>query len=478
MSKAGQLMIALICGMERDHPIVRNLMADTKVMASDLLAGLKIDGQDLFEAIDGRHSFFEYPEIWNHMAEVMEVIHKSGGKIEAQSFTEAIVNGKSALDFAIEKDAVKILFQPEIWKGHQGEMERVWFRVPSGKRSTDFFLQLRRDMAKAENRVIREDRLEAMGITQHELRSAVREGNYDIVRKKLTKHGDYLHASDIMLLDAVGDCMVDTAAACRNFGRLHDELARNGECLTVENLLFSSHGRRSPLEMAISENQLDKFFTPVIWRNRLDDMMKLLEHVPESKRKDLNIDDVIHQLEEEIYASRIQIAPGLSKGTLTEIMNDAAAAPVRGLGLKKIWDEMPAIRKILKQNSESITVSDLHLPCGREGETAMVAAARFGKFDLVIDMLVEQNAPLTVADLCGKGKSGKSLLDILIQEKQLHTVMKPELWVDRRDEFKTVWAALPDKSQEEIGYKDFVSQMNFIALRRKFGSGHGTSPAP
>jgi hypothetical protein len=463
--------------MDHNHPIVKNLMSDMKEIVPDLIKGPKIESADLFDAIGGRHSFFEHADIWEHLGEIITAIKKNGGKIDGKDFTKVVINTKSPLDFAIEKGTESRIFTPEIWEGQQAEMERAWFRVPRDKRDADFFMQLRRDIAAAEGRELREDVLDSMGISVQMVRNAIRDGEYESLQKKLAKHNDYLRACDVILLDTYGDHTLDSSASWRNFGKLQAELAAHGEFMTVDDFLMKHHDRKSPLEWALSESALKQIFTVQMWRDRLSDMMTLLEHVPSDRRGSLNIDEVVREIQEESYGKRIPFGPELRKGMLTNVMNDAAGTetPIRGLGLKKTWDLIAMVRDTLKKNGEAITLEDLRLTSGNRNETVMAAAARFGRFDAVLDILTERGETLSVADLCRKSKNEESILDLLVRQKKLGTILKPELWVDRREEFKVLWSELPDQAQEDIGYQDFISQMNFIALRRRFG---GQSPAP
>ncbi|HEY8191164.1 MAG TPA: hypothetical protein VIG74_01975, partial [Alphaproteobacteria bacterium] len=427
MSKAGQLTIAFICGMDRDHPIVKNLMSDTQEIGRELFAGVKITKKDLFDTIGARHSFLEYAETWEHLDEIIKTIRAGGESFKGQDFTDVVMNGKSALDFAREKDATKHIFCPEVWEGQGAEMERVWFRIPKDKRDEASFLALRRAIANAEGRELREDAFERMGLNLGMLRGACSSGNFDTVRERLAAHDDHLRASDVFMLDSYGDHILDSSSAINNFDKVYNELMRHGEKLEVTDFLFKHHDRKSILEFATSNDALGKIFSAKVWQGRPQEMLALLACVPADNRKGIPVNELLREIEEETYNSKIVIGPELNKGMLTSVMNDAAKGemPVRGLGLRKAWEAMPAILRILENNGEQITAEDLRLPSGERGETIMAAAARFGKFDMILDIMAAQNETLSVEELCAKPKDGQSILDSLVKQKKMALIMQP-----------------------------------------------------
>ena len=361
-------------------------------------------------------------------------------------------------------------------------MEKAWFIVPRGKRETAMFRQLRSAIAAAGGQELREDVLERMGVNVFNLRSAVKGGDYKEISKKFAAGGDHMRADDVFLPDSYGDHMLDTREAWDNFEKLVTELDSHGERLEMRHFLQKNHECKSALEEALIVNQARKIFTAKVWRGRMPEMLALYEHIPMEKRKDVPLDDVLKELEEDIFGSKIDIAPGLAKGALTALMNDAAQpdtaglSAVRGIGLKKIWENISDVRRLLRDAGEALTIDDLRLTSGHQAESAMLTAARHGKFAEVIAMLGERNDEFAVEDLAARGKAGKSIIEILAEKKQLDLVCRAEFWAHRPQDFQKLWKAVPEKSRDQINYQDLLSRMNLISLRARFSAG-GPQPA-
>lgn len=477
MSRAGELVIALMCGLDRDHAIIRKALAEPAELAAGLLHGVKITKEDLLDGGGVGETFFAQSGIWPNLDKIVRLIRESGSEISGTDLCQKVVlNGKTALDYAIDKDALKEIFSPEIWKGDLPAMEKAWFLVPRGKRETSVFRQLRSAIATAAGRELREDALDRMGLSIFSLRSAVKDGNFKDVSKKFSDHGDHLRADDILMPDVYGDHMLDTRESWNNFEKLADALAANGERLEIRHFLHHHKDCKSPLEEALLVNQAKKIFSAGIWHGRMREMLELYEHVPVDRRKDVPLDEVLKELEEGIFSSRINIGPGLKKGDLTAIMNDAAHGDdaglpaMRGLGLKKVWEGMADIRKILHKAGEAIVLDDLRLVSGSQKQSALITAAQCGRFDQVMDIVRECGAELGVDDLCSRVQGGRSVLDILAGQKQLDLVVRAELWAHRPQDFKKLWAAIPEKGKDQLNYQDLISRMNLIELHRRFSA--------
>lgn len=481
MSKAGQLAIALMCGMKNDSAIVRDLLADPAETASSMLKGVSVTQEDLFTTVAGE-TFFQHKEFWPVLPDIVRAIRDGGGAIGAEDFAgKAVSNNKTPLDFAVEKDTLKHLFCPEIWKGKTGEMEKAWFSVPRQSRDPQLFRDLRRAVAAASGEETRQDVLDRMGIAVTAIRRAVQDGNARDLNKKLAAEGDQLRIEDILMPDNDGDHALDTRSAWTQFNALFEVIEANGEKFESRHFLHKHKGKKSPLEEALGYGEAAKIFSPRVWRGRPREMMELFSHVPVEKRAGLGIEGVLKEIEENLCAEKIDIGGGLCKGRLTETMNTAAngtdAAPIRGICLKKVWDNIGDVRALLDARGESLTLADLRLTSGHNQATALAAAAAHGAFSAVMEILDKNGEDLEVSDLTAKDKAGASLLSILITRNELDRAVKPELWAHRPADFKKLWSEMPDRAKDKIDYQDFVSRMNLISLRRKFAP-PDRAPAP
>lgn len=479
-SKAGQFLVALMCGMNDTHPIMKALLSEPGDMASDLMQGVKPAKADLLEPVGLGDTFFEHDAFWEHLPEILKTVAESGDPVTGEDLAgKIILNHKNALDYAIEKEKLQQIFAPEVWKGRLPAMEKAWFRVPERKRDVPAFNQLRTAIATAGGEELRENVLAQANVFVVSIRDGVRSGTCAELDKRLVAMGDHLRATDVLCPDKDGDHALDSLQAWTNFDRLLDVLEPHGEKFEVQHFLHKHYDRASPLEKAVGTGMAAKLFSFRVWRGRPQDMMALYEHVPKDKRSHIAIDTVLQEIEDDIFSSRVNIGPGLKKGDLTAIVNGATdgtnPAPVRGLGLKKVWNDISGVRELLQAGGDPLRLDDLRLPSGSNGETGLMTAARCGKFGDALDILAANGEELAVTDLTAPDKTGKRLADILTETTQVGLIARAELWAHRPEDFRQMWNALPDRGKDQVDYQDLVSEMDLIALRRRFA---GPPPVP
>lgn len=483
MSKAGQLTIALMCGLNHESTIVKKLLSEPAEIAPALRQGVPLSQDDLFEDIGIGENFFQQKEFWPNLPRVIAEIRASGNTVTPGDFFKKIVaNGKTAANFAVENESLKHLFCPEIWEDKTREMEKAWFSIPKANREMKLFRDMRRAAAAVNGKEPREDALERMGVTLSMVRAASQGGNLHDIHKKLADAGDGLLIEDILLPDIDGDHALDTRSAWRNFKDTIDIFEKLGQKFEPWHFLHKHVGRSSPLDSAVEYGDADKIFNARVWRGRPQEMMELFRHVPVEKQGAIAIDTVLKEIEETAFGETLRIDDTLRKGQLTGILNaaahnDSGAMPLRGLGLKKTWDNIEQIRKTLDTCGEPLTLEDLRLTSGHNATPAFVTAASCGKFSAVMDILGKNGESLDVADLISKDKNGASLINVLTGRDEISQLVKPELWANRPADFKRLWAEMPSKAKDKVDYQDFVSQMNLIAMRRKFSAVEKT-PAP
>jgi len=476
-NKAGQLVIALKCGMDSDHDIIKQSIEDADAFAESFLSSTKLEKSDLFGVIGTNDTFFRCDEVWNNLDAVVGFLRQNGVEITGSDFCNTpVLNEKTALDFAAEKRVLDKLFTPTIWKGHLAEMEKAWFAIERNKRDFSAFKGLRREIADAGGEAVREDEFDRVNITIANLRRAVSDGEYKELNQKLESGGDHLRASDVLVPDEYGDHALDNLTAWNNFDKLLDELDKNDERLEVHHFLHNHHGRKSPLTEALSIEMGHKIFSVRMWRGRPQEMMALYEHVPVGERAKVPINKVLAELEDDLLSGVVKIKQGMKKGELTAALNYVAhdGAQVRGLSLKTVWENIEQVRGFLREGNESLSLEDLRITSGRHEESALLAAARFGKFDQVMDMLQESGEELALADLTARAAGEKNILEILTENQQLDTIVRPELWAHRTKDFHHLWTVLPNSGREQLDYNDLVSRMNVIALRHRFAGSQGT----
>lgn len=480
MNKGKQVLIAMLCGFDQDHEIYKDVLKDPDT-ARQMIEDTTLTKADLFSATMAGKSVFEYRETWNGLDKLVAQIRKNGEDISAADFTEALPGGKSALQHAETLRTLPILLAPWIWKGRLKDAEDLWFRAGNNAKEKLSFQEIRRKIAAASGKRLREDRLTEIGVSLTDLRNALDKGTLETVTEKLVAAGDRLRKEDLFLLDDSGETLLHGARVWQHFDRIALELAKNGEYFTKDDFLAKHGSGTSLLNKAIKFTELDRLFSLAVWKGRPREMLDLYAAIPEPEWAKINIYKTLADVTDGILEKKMA-ASGKSPRleTLTEAFNVASSSgdfscSFRPLGLQSTWARMGAIREGLKSGGEKITLDHLRLASGEGGESCLMAAARLRFFDTAMDILDESGESLCADDLLTKGGRGQTLLDVLSDTQQLKPLFVAKHWVGRSQDMLSVWENVPEKAREGIDIKKILGEVNRLSLRRKFA---GPDPAP
>lgn len=477
MNKGKQLIIGMLSGLGSYDPVMKSLMGDAETI-TDLLGEISITKQDLFDAVRDRKSMFETQKTWDNFPLILNLLERSGERLDVTDMKRTLVGEKSMLDFAIEKKELKHLMVPEIWKGRMAQMETFWFDIPKTDRESCDFLNARRQVAKASGNVIREDQLESMGITPKEMKEALRDGGdkYDKVLETLAKNGDHLKKEDLFIYDEDGDTALNLPAIWNNFGRIVEDLAKNDIHLDPADFTKHHGTRNSPLVAAENafNDGLTKLFNAEVWKGRPGAMLQLYENVREEKRDKIDLPELLAELIDATYVDTIKIDDSLTLSDLTTPLNANGEEAITGyefraLGVDFVWSKIDDVTTSLKAKGEKITLADLKLSNGYGAETCLSSAIRKGHLQGVLDVLENSGERLTVEDLTAKVYEGEtSLLDMIGETHKIPVLLTPENWQGRAEEFAQIWEALDEKYQKQVDQQEIVSAVNRGSLRERF----------
>lgn len=474
MNKAKQLALGILFDLPGDHPIIKDLLADPEIVALAEIA--VIDRNDFFSAQANGRSFFDYPEIWEHMDTAVTRLRSKGVDIRGRDFAAKEWSDKSALSYAFDKSLLQKVFTPVIWDKQFDDMRNAWYGLGTTGTQKDKcdFIKVQEEVAASEGRVSRIAQLKKMGLDISDIRKAVSSGDYASVDKVLNSHGEHFGREDVFVLDNWGDHTLDNSSGWKHFVELWDELAKNGERLEVEDFLFHCADRKSLLKYVESDSDgLKALFTPRLWTGRMDDAIRLYNLLPESARAKVSIDDVVNEIVERDYNARLEQGQVGSRKDIIEPINNADSNkpgfhPVRPLSLKSVWDRIAHVQGLLRQKDESITLDDLRQKSGVNEETCLVFAARYGAFDKVMDIVHASGERLSVDELTQKDKAGKSIVDYLLEHDQLAQILSPDDWLGRGPELARLWQALPEKGRDKMNFQQIIGNLNTISLRQRF----------
>jgi hypothetical protein len=478
MDKAKQLMIAIMCDFPAKHEIRKSATKGAKT-AEDLISADGFDKQDLFSLASNGKSFFEYHRTWKNLDRLIKEANTNGAPVSWEDFSENIKGSKSAFIMGAKCGAVKEMFNPLIWEGHEQEMENLWFSLTTSEQIGLDLNKFRRALAKHEGREIREDQLKKIGLTRLDIADVAQTGKWGKVKKKLNAAGDKLTKADLFLRDFSGDFVLDSRTKWDNADILFDEVIKNGELFKKNDFLRASGGRDSLLDSAAYYDRLEKIFNEEIWSGRPYEMMELYSYLPRDKQEDIDIEEVLMDVVNMQGLPRT--LDQLVKPLKADQENDSC--PLLPLSFISIWDNIEEIKENLKANGEKITLSHLLLKSGFEEQSCLKTAVKRGHFSFVIDILNETKETLPLMDLIEKDQNGRSVLDEIIDRDELGLVLNPVLWTGRSSELLTLMEEVPSFDREGYNFDDILSKTNQLTLRtqysvpsKKANSGHGFKP--
>ena len=482
MNKSTQLIIGMLLGFEKGHEIYDGAEWGSD-MASELLSAKAITKEDIFSLTANGKSIFQYKKTWENFDKLLKLADDNGETITLDDLQQVIVNDKTALQMAADCDATVHVFQPKLWVGNSDKMEDFWYSLVKGKRFGVDFQAVKDEVARLEGRTTREEQLKQAGIDLSTMQNAIKFGNLHNVLDKLAANGDHLRLEDAKLCDADGDHMLSVQTSWNHFDRLLDEWEKHGEKPDADFFLYRRGSRSSIVDSAFQFNSISRVFNERVFAGRPDELIRLYKQLNDVQQRKVEIEMVLTRVVENMCADMVQVDASLTLEGLTDVLympgDDMPDwKPVIGLGLKKTWDHIDDVADILKMQGQALSLQHLRLESGATGETCLIKAARFGKFDKVLAMLHENGERLELSDLLPKDDQSACVLDELIATDQLKTLLRPDMWTGRVGDLGKLWEKLPVAKQNEMRaeFKAAHTEANLLSLRALHNK--PASPAP
>lgn len=476
MSKADILYLGLVCGLPPEHDFIKSAMADPETVMA-LGQGIKLSKDDVLYMIHDGRSIFDYSEVWKNFSKIEGYLARSGESFQPQDLDVILPNYKSLVQNAAGHNAVDMLFSPGIWKGRMTSMEEKWYSLPKNDRRFSDFQQIRREVAKAEGRVLREDQLERMGYSQGKLAFALRNGRLKEAMTYLESSGDRLRKEDMFLRDSDNQTILDFYPAWDHFEQWYPELLRHDDGFTVEDFLATRVDSRGPLATVVNHNMLHKVFRAEFWAKNPQDMLRLYSHVPEDKKAALDIDGVLADIIEINYGQEFDVA---LMNHPDEFMRPVPGPELKGRNgqpitvfpgmLKTFWESFNTIVSVMDWNQNPMTLAHLRRRSPLLNESFVHTGIRYGKLETILHLARESGEGMRLDDFCRKNGRGQTALSEVIRRKQAALLFAPDLWVGRVQEMLTLWNEMPQDARRGIDIHVAHSQANRMSLRRAAAS--------
>lgn len=480
MSKADVLFIGLLCGLPPDHDFIKGTSGDPETVMA-LGRGVQLSKDDILYLVHEGRSIFEDDAIWKNFQKIENYLHRAGEPLQPQDLDCVLPNYRSLIQVAAIHRATDKLFSASIWKNRMSEMEDKWHSLPPGDRKNFDFQEMRREVAKAEGRELREDQLERIGYSQGKLAFAIRSGRLREAIDYLSRNGDRLRKEDLFLRDNDNQTILDFYPAWDHFEQWYPELLRHNEGFTAEDFLRTRVESRGPLATLISHNMLHKVFKAEFWNKNPEEMLRVFSHVPEDKKSAVDIDNVLAEIIEMNFGKEFDVAMMCNPndflrpvpGPVLKGRNGQVVEVLPGM-LKTFWESFNTIVSGMDWAGEPLKLSHLRHRSVLLDENFIQTGIRHGKLETILHLARENGEYITPEDFCHKNTKGQSALSETIRRRQTALLFAPDLWVGRARDMLALWNEVPQEAQKGIDINASLSQVNRLTLRRAAGN----RPAP
>lgn len=256
----------------------------------------------------------------------------------------------------------------------------------------------------------------------------------------LAGKGVALTKRDFFTPDEAGNYLIDTPGFWRNFARIRDLLAKQGERFNADDFLFTvnTSQRRTLMNSAVDNKALDKVFSEDVWRGRFDDMELLWYKVAVPARREFTNGDgtIPLPLKRRLLAHENRVVPEdrLARSGLT--LNDVRNA-FRERG------DFEALKRRLTASGDRLR-KEYILLCDSTGDTCFYPQDAWQHYPVVARTLAAHGEQLEVVDFIRQVGQVANILTRAAEHKALDKVFAPELWTNRLGDMLTLWSHVRD----------------------------------
>ncbi|MDE1152001.1 MAG: ankyrin repeat domain-containing protein [Micavibrio sp.] len=111
------------------------------------------------------------------------------------------------------------------------------------------------------------------------------------------------------------------------------------------------------------------------------------------------------------------------------------------------------------------TLQDIRHETAATGVDQFYHLARLGRFADVAKLAATDASGLTAADLLGRGPDGDTTILKICQSNALASIIKPELWLKKPEDFQSVWQQVPEKYREGHDIENFLGNIRQARLQ-------------
>ena len=264
---------------------------------------------------------------------------------------------------------------------------------------------------------------------------AFKDDNLTAMTEALAGKGVALTKKDFFTPDENGVYLIDTAGFWRNFDRIRDMLAKQGERFEADDFLFTLNAgsRRLLMNSAIDHKSLDKVFSEQIWRGRFEEMELLWYKVAVPARRDFAGTDgtLPLPLKRRLLAAEGRVPP-------EDRLLRAGLTPAEVRDAFREQGNFDAVKRRLANAGDRLR-KEYVLLCDHVGDTCFYAQESWQRYPEIARTLAANGEQLEVADFIRQVGQVGNILTRAAERRALDKVFAPELWANRLGDMLTLW---------------------------------------
>lgn len=254
-------------------------------------------------------------EAWKNFEALCKELARHNERFEVRHFTLRHEGRRSFVEHALSARMAEKIFNADLWRGRTDDLLAVHRSLPEEKQRP---LLVKKVLAELEHEE-HETSFSAVGIkSEKDLQTvfnqsacrALGEGvavrplglsvvwnNIGAIAKSLESKGEAITLSSLRLKTGYeGDTCLMRGA---RFGKFKDVLAildKNGETLSVDDLICLNDKKESVLNILAARGETDLVLAPERWMDRMDDFYRLWEAAAKNSRSAVDFQDVLGRI--------------------------------------------------------------------------------------------------------------------------------------------------------------------------------------
>lgn len=478
---------------------------DILSVEQEISAGGALSWQTVFGAfsLQDNPAYAEFDEwflwddgaFWTHFAEIKQLVQDDLREVARLLPRRVGTDFVSPLSVALKNNALEPFLEGDFWEDNIKAFRQFWFSLD--RENTGSPLDRKKFGGALKFREISEIIYTKMGQTSpYEVAQKIGYSDFEQVLQDMASGNAekifeaYEAVSEPLTMDlllgpysATGEIAFSLKTQWEQCAAdVFQGLVDRGVVFTADELSFACRNEYSIAMRALDFGQLSTLFAPSLWVGNLEEMVKLHETIEDKKKKHVGgltpfgpmTSDEEFDFSRSFYQAalatascefdpnQIQTKADLLEGQLVQVGDHAVT--IKPIFMPIVWQNLKEISDRLHQKDQPLTLQELSVLQDDLGQGMLQRVAQEGAFGSVARVFVPQKQYVTAELLDRSDMAGKTVLNALRDGQALPTLLCPQQWVQRSDDFAQVVNLLSPEDKVAMKLDVFYARLNALHL--------------